>query len=145
MGFGIEAVIAWRGLNTCFLNYSSKTSSFWPKKNTGSSDRCPLEVYIVFMMFEECLCHDNFKRDIVDTLCHASRRSDTTRPNKAGFLLHEGRVRRVGQLGEHNSSYSSLVGLLYFWEEGFIWTTVSRMNMWSGLRRQKSEQASNFN
>jgi len=28
----------------------------------------------------------NFERDIVDTLCHASRRSDTIGPNKAGFL-----------------------------------------------------------
>jgi len=29
----------------------------------------------------------NFERDIVDTLCHASRGSDTTGPNTVGFLL----------------------------------------------------------
>jgi hypothetical protein len=30
------------------------------------------------------------KRDIVDTLCHASRISATTTTNNAPFLLHEG-------------------------------------------------------
>jgi hypothetical protein len=82
-----------------FWNFSAKTSSFWPKKIMGRSYTCSLEVYIVSVVFGECLCSSNFERDIVDTLCHASRRSDTTRPNKAGFLLQEGRVWRVGQPG----------------------------------------------
>jgi len=39
------------------------------------------------VVFGECLCHPNLERDIVDTLCHALWGSDTTGPNKAGFLL----------------------------------------------------------
>ena len=34
----------------------------------------------------------NFKRDIVDTYLHASRVLALTRPNKSGFLLHEGKA-----------------------------------------------------
>ena len=55
-----------------------------------------LKVQTVFGQAGGCLCSLNFERDIVDTLCHASRKSATIRPNKAGFLLQEGRVQRVG-------------------------------------------------
>lgn len=84
-------------VNTYFWNFSAKTSSFCLKRNMGRSYMHSLELQIVFVVFGECLCSSNFERDIVDTLCHASRGSDTTRPNKAGFLLQEGRVWRVGQ------------------------------------------------
>jgi hypothetical protein len=47
---------------------------------------------MVFGRAGALLCHPNLERDIVDTLCHASRRSDTTGPNKADFQLQEGKV-----------------------------------------------------
>jgi hypothetical protein len=70
-----------------------------------------LKVQIVFVVFGECLCRSNFERDIVDTLCHASQRSDTTRPNKPGFQLQEGRVRRLGRLETQFKSFQRSVGL----------------------------------
>jgi hypothetical protein len=51
-----------------------------------------LSVYVVFMEVRGGLCFENFERDIVDTICHASRFTGTTRPNKPLFLLHEGKV-----------------------------------------------------
>jgi hypothetical protein len=68
-------------------NNSVKNSLFLLKKKMGRSCNYSPKVQIVFVVFGMCLCSSNFERDIVDTLCHASRRSDTTRPNKAGFLL----------------------------------------------------------
>jgi hypothetical protein len=50
---------------------------------------------MVFVQPGRSLCSPNFERDIVDTLCHASRRSDTTGPNKADFQLQEGKVGTV--------------------------------------------------
>lgn len=41
------------------------------------------------------LCIKYFERDIVDTVCHASRENVTTQPNNREFLLHEGKVKRV--------------------------------------------------
>jgi hypothetical protein len=35
---------------------------------------------------------ENLDRDIVDTYLHASREMGTTRPNKWGFHLYEGKV-----------------------------------------------------
>jgi len=78
-----------------FRHILGKTSLFLLKKNMGRSCACPLKVCMVFVAFGVCVCHSNFKRDIVDTLCHASRRSDTIRPNKPHFLLQEGRVQRL--------------------------------------------------
>jgi hypothetical protein len=77
-----------------FRHILGKTSLFLLKKNMGRSCACSLKVYMVFVAFGVRLCRSNFKRDIVDTLCHASRRSDTIRPNKPLFLLQEGRVQR---------------------------------------------------
>jgi hypothetical protein len=70
-----------------------------------------LQLLIWFLCHLESVCAAPIsRRDIVDTLCHASRRSDTTRPNKAGFLLHEGRVRRAGRHEATIQSHLSLVG-----------------------------------
>jgi hypothetical protein len=68
-------------------NNLAKTLLFLLKKDMGRWCSYSPEVHMVFMMVGEGLCCVNFERDIVDTLCHASRRSDTTGPNKAGFLL----------------------------------------------------------
>jgi len=97
-----------QGTHAYFQNKSGKTSLFLLKKNMERSYSYSPTAHIVFWPFGECLCSSNFERDIVDTLCHASRRSNTTRPNKAGFLLHEGRVRRVGR---HEATIQSHLSL----------------------------------
>ena len=75
-------------------NNSVKFLFFLLKKSMGRWYSYPLHVHIVFGMVGNGLCCVNFERDIVDTLCHASRRSDTTRPNNVDFLLQEGRSRK---------------------------------------------------
>ena len=87
-----------RGAQTQYRITWSKLHIFCWKKKLGRWLSYSLYVYIVFVGCEGCLCCFNFERDIVDTLCHASRRSDTTRPNKSVFQLQEGRVRRVEML-----------------------------------------------
>ena len=112
-----------------FKKSSAKTSSFWLKKRMGRWCDYYLKVQIVFVVFGQCLCHSNLERDIVDTLCHASWKSDTTRPNKAGFLLHEGRVRRVGMSGTLIQS---------FWSCRTIQTSVWAKSLKGGESEQKA-------
>ena len=86
-------------IEACFHNMTGKTWAVLLKKNMGRSQNHSLRVHIVFVVFGWCLCCLNFERDIVDTLCHASRKSATTRPNKSDFLLQEGKTQRPGILG----------------------------------------------
>ena len=46
-----------------------------------------LHDYTSFSLFWATFGSSNFKRDIVDRVCHASRVLDTIRPNKVHFLL----------------------------------------------------------
>jgi len=86
----------------------AKPCYFWPKKNWRDHTTI-LQLPIWFLCHLESVCAAPIpRRDIVDTLCHASRRSDTTGPNKADFLLHEGRVRRAGR---HEATIQSHPGL----------------------------------
>ena len=87
---------------------------FVQKKNAGRSHKHSLGVHVVFVGFGQCLCCFNFERDIVDTLCHASRKSATTGPNKSDFLLQEGKTQRPGNTWTTIQVVPALVGLVNF-------------------------------
>jgi hypothetical protein len=77
-----------KGCYWCILTISPlKTHNFGPKKIWLRSYGNSLHVHIIFVAVGCGWCSANFKRDIVDTLCHTSCRSGTIRPNKTGFLL----------------------------------------------------------
>ena len=69
------------------LNISLPTMISRKVKIMGRSDIVYLFVNIDFSQVPGGLCRCNFKRDIVDTCCHASRDLDTTGPNKPQILL----------------------------------------------------------
>jgi len=96
------------GFFQCILTITpSETHNFGSKKIWLTSHNDSLHVHIVFVVVGWGWCSLNFKRNIVDTLCHASCRSGTTRPNKAGFLLYEGKGRTVKTLQSINFRQST--------------------------------------